>query len=56
MGYPLALNELARQADVDAGALSRFVNKKRDLTGETIDKVCKELGLALRPVSRTDKR
>ena len=41
---------------VDAGVthavLSRFINGKRDLNMRTADKVCRALGLELRPVRK----
>jgi transcriptional regulator with XRE-family HTH domain len=41
------LTQLARDSGVSAGQLSRFLNGKRMLTGEAIDKLCSALGLRL---------
>jgi hypothetical protein len=32
--------------------ITRFINRQRDLTGRSLDRVCGELGLELRPVKR----
>jgi transcriptional regulator with XRE-family HTH domain len=53
MGYQFSQNELARKAKVDPGALSKFVNKKGDLTLVTAAKLFEALGLNLCPADAT---
>jgi transcriptional regulator with XRE-family HTH domain len=44
-------SEIARQAKVTEGQLSRFLRDKRSLTLPAAERLCKVLGLELRPVS-----
>ena len=46
---------LAADSGVDKGALSRFLAGKRDMTLATADRLCRVLGLVLRPVERGRK-
>ena len=48
----VSLNEVARRADVDAGAVSRFMRNDRTMTLPQIEKLCRLLGLELRPVGK----
>ena len=43
----LSLSELGRQAGLDHARLSRFVRGERDLTLDSVDKLCRVLGLQL---------
>ena len=43
----LSLNQLGRQAGIDHSRLSRFVRGERDLTLDSVDKLCRVLGLHL---------
>jgi plasmid maintenance system antidote protein VapI len=48
--------EIARQADVNPGQLSRFIANKRSLTLPAVERICDVLGLVLRPGTRRPKR
>ena len=43
----LSLNQLGQRAGIDHSRLSRFVRGERDLTLDTVDKLCQVLGLRL---------
>jgi len=45
----VSTSQLAREAGVHRGNLSMFLNGKRDTSVETLDKVMKALGLAIKP-------
>ena len=47
---PLSQNQIARNAGVDPGVLSRFMRGERGITDETFSKLCKFLRLELRPI------
>ena len=42
-----SLHELGRKAGVAPPVLSRFLRGERDIRAETVDKLCKALGLEL---------
>jgi plasmid maintenance system antidote protein VapI len=42
-----SLSELGRATGVATAILSRFVRGQRGITNETVDKLCRELGLEL---------
>lgn len=44
-----SVNSLAREAGIDEGYLSRFLRKEKSMGLPTADKLCKLLGLELRP-------
>ena len=44
-----SLRQIAKGADVDVTSISRFLNKERDITGDTLDKLCKYFKLELVP-------
>jgi transcriptional regulator with XRE-family HTH domain len=43
----LSLNQLGQRAGIDHSRLSRFVRGERDLTLDSVDKLCQVLGLYL---------
>jgi transcriptional regulator with XRE-family HTH domain len=43
----LSLNQLGQRAGIDHSRLSRFVRGERDLTLDSVDKLCRVLGLQL---------
>jgi transcriptional regulator with XRE-family HTH domain len=45
----LSLNQLGQRAGIDHSRLSRFVRGERDLTLDSVDKLCQVLGLQLAP-------
>lgn len=47
LGREDSLYDLAREAGVDRGVISRFVNGKRTITLETLDKLAEVLKLRL---------
>jgi transcriptional regulator with XRE-family HTH domain len=49
-GPGMSNRELARQAGVPEGAISRFLSGERGLNLETIDKLCRVLRVELRPI------
>lgn len=46
------IRQIAKSAGLPASVISRFMNRQRDLTGRSLDRVACELGLELRPVKR----
>jgi len=46
------IRQIAKAAGLQASVISRFLNRERDLTGRSLDRVAGELGLELRPVKR----
>lgn len=47
------LRRIAKEANVPASAVCRFMNRKRDLSSRSIDRVASVLGYELRPMSRS---
>jgi len=48
----LSLYRLERECGVNNAQLSRFMRGEQDLKGRSIDRLCKFLGLELRPTKR----
>lgn len=46
------ISRIAKSAKLPASVITRFINRQRDLTGRSLDRICGELGLELRPVKR----
>jgi plasmid maintenance system antidote protein VapI len=44
--------QIAKSAKLPASVITRFINRERDLTARSLDRICGELGLELRPVKR----
>ena len=51
-----SLYALAQDSGVDRGVLVRFMNADREPTLPTADRICRALGLELRPVRRRKDR
>lgn len=49
-------HQLGRDSGVAPAVISRFVNRKRELNLSTADRLCKAIGLELRPVKRSKAR
>ena len=50
-----SLYRLAKDSGVDYAVLHRFANAERDLNLRTADRLCRALGLELRPARRKRK-
>ena len=48
------LYDICARAEVDLGAASRFMRGKVGFTGATIDKLCRELRIGLKPFDDKD--
>jgi plasmid maintenance system antidote protein VapI len=46
------IRQIAKSAGLPPSVITRFINRERDLTARSLDRVCGELGLELRPVKR----
>jgi plasmid maintenance system antidote protein VapI len=46
------IRRIAKSANVAASVITRFINRERGLTGRSLDRICGELGLELRPANR----
>lgn len=46
------IRQIAKSAGLPASVITRFINRQRDLTGRSLDRICGELGLELRPAKR----
>jgi hypothetical protein len=51
-----SFNRLGRDAGIDPGQISRFVRGKRDLTLSAAGRVCRALGLELKPTKKGKRR
>ena len=51
----LSINEVARRAGVDAGALSRFMRNERNMILPQIEKLCRVLELSLQLTRKSRK-
>jgi transcriptional regulator with XRE-family HTH domain len=52
----LSVLEVARRAGITQGQLSRFMRDERTLTLPAAEKVCRVLGLELRPVPKRTRK
>ena len=49
-----SFRDIAKETGVNVGVVSRFVRKERGINGDTVDKLCRWLGLELQTKAKAN--